>query len=35
MILSKNPILIERPIITNNNQARIARPLENIFEILN
>lgn len=33
--LSKNPVLIERPIIIKNKQARIARPLENIFDILN
>ena len=34
LILSENPILIERPIIVNNLQARIARPLQNIFDIL-
>lgn len=29
-----NPILIERPIVINKNQAVIARPLENIRKIL-
>jgi arsenate reductase (glutaredoxin) len=33
-ILSENPILIERPIIVNGDQAVIGRPLERINEIL-
>lgn len=30
----ENPILIERPIVVNGNKAKIARPLENINEII-
>ena len=30
----KNPILIERPIVITNNQARLGRPPENVLEIL-
>ncbi len=30
----ENPILIERPIVINGNQAIIARPLENIRKII-
>ncbi|MCP4788615.1 MAG: arsenate reductase (glutaredoxin) [Gammaproteobacteria bacterium] len=29
-----NPILIERPIVINNNRARIGRPPEQVLEIL-
>ena len=29
-----HPILIERPIVVKNNQARIGRPPENVLEIL-
>ncbi len=29
-----NPILIERPIVINNDKAIIARPLENIYTII-
>jgi arsenate reductase (glutaredoxin) len=29
-----NPILIERPIVINENKAVIARPLENIFTVI-
>jgi arsenate reductase-like glutaredoxin family protein len=29
-----NPILIERPIVINNDQAAIARPLEKVIAIL-
>ena len=32
--MTKNPILIERPIIVNGNRAVIGRPLENIDKIL-
>ena len=30
----KNPILIERPIVLSNGNARIGRPPENILEII-
>ena len=30
----KNPILIERPIVVANNQARLGRPPANVLEIL-
>ena len=33
-IMAENPILIERPIVINGNKAVIARPLENILQIL-
>ena len=33
-ILIENPILIERPLVINGNQAIIARPLENIKKII-
>lgn len=33
-ILSKNPILIERPIIVKGNQAIIGRPVERIVEFV-
>ena len=33
-ILSENPILIQRPIIIHGKKATIARPLENIFDVL-
>lgn len=33
-ILSKNPILIERPIVVRGNKAVIARPIENLKQIL-
>lgn len=33
-ILSKNPILIERPIIVDGNRAVIGRPVEKIVEFL-
>jgi arsenate reductase (glutaredoxin) len=33
-ILLENPILIERPIVVHNNQAIIARPPENIAQLI-
>lgn len=33
-LMVANPILIERPIVVNGNQAAIGRPLENIISIL-
>jgi arsenate reductase len=33
-VMLTNPILIERPIVIANNQARIGRPPENVLEIL-
>jgi arsenate reductase len=33
-ILVKNPILIQRPIVTFKNKSAIARPLENIIKLL-
>lgn len=32
-IMQENPVLIERPIIVDNNKALIARPLENINQL--
>lgn len=29
-----NPILLERPILVNGNKAAIARPIENIFDLV-
>ena len=34
-ILSSNPKLIERPIITSNNKGIIGRPIENLAKFLN
>ncbi len=33
-VLASNPILIERPIVTNGDKAAIGRPPENVQEIL-
>ena len=33
-LMVENPILIERPIVIANNQARIGRPPESVLEIL-
>ncbi len=33
-ILSKNPILIERPVVENNLRAALGRPMSNIDQIL-
>jgi arsenate reductase len=33
-IVIKNPILVERPIIIKNNKAVIARPMENLLDLL-
>jgi len=32
--MAENPKLIERPIVVNNNQARLGRPPEQVLEIL-
>ena len=34
LAMHQNPILIERPIVVNGNEARIGRPPENILDIL-
>ena len=34
VIMHENPILIERPVVINGEQAAIGRPPENVLEIL-